>query len=114
MTVKYPPKIQCWGGISRRGKTQLVFWMGRPKSEDYCNTLESALLPAIEAYFPGRHRFLHDRDSTHTSKETQRWLQDHSVNAYLCPVRSPDLNPIEMIWNTLESRVLAHNLKTEE
>ena len=114
VTVKYPPKIQCWGGVSRKGKTQLVFWMGRPKSKDYCDTLERALLPSIRAYYPGRHRFFHDHDSTHKSKEINEWLKEHGVNTYLCPVRSPDLNPIEMIWNTLEYKVMAHNPKTED
>jgi transposase len=114
VTVKYPPKIQCWGGISRQGKTQLVFWKGRPKSKDYCDTLKRALLPAIKAYYPKQHRFLHDRDSTHKSKETLAWLEQQSINSFLCPVRSPDLNPIEMIWNTLEYKAMSHNPMTEE
>ena len=111
--VKYPPKIQCWGGICRLGKTQLAFWMGRPKSKDYCDTLERCLLPANQAYYPRKHRFLQDRDSTHTSAETSRWLDRHHVKVVMCPARSPDLNPIEMIWNTLEYKVMAHNPTTE-
>jgi hypothetical protein len=75
VTVKYPPKIQCWRGVLR---------MRRPKSKDYCDTLERALLSSIIAYYPGRHRFLHDHDSTHKSKETNEWLKDHDVNTYLC------------------------------
>lgn len=112
--VKYPPKIQCWGGISREGKTQLAFWMGRPKSADYCDTLKRCLLPAINEYYPARHRFFQDRDSTHTSKHTAKWLADNQVKVEMCPVRSPDLNPIEMIWNTLEYKTMAHNPSTEK
>ena len=34
-TTKYPPKIQIWSGISKLGKTSLVFWRNRGKSTDY-------------------------------------------------------------------------------
>lgn len=113
LKVKYPLKIQCWERICREGKTKLAFWNGRPKSSDYCDTLKRCLLPAISAYYPKGHRFLQDHDSTHTSAATQEWLSSNNIKVVMCPVRSPDLNPIEMIWNTLEYKAMAYNPQTE-
>ena len=36
-------KIQIWGGISKLGKTSLVLWKTRGKSEDYQNMIEEPL-----------------------------------------------------------------------
>ena len=43
--TKYPTKIQCWGGISFQGKTELRIWIGRQPSTHYIDTLDRYLLP---------------------------------------------------------------------
>lgn len=53
-----------------------------------------------------------DKDSCHTAKSTHKWLDESVGKWFETPAKSPDLNPIEMIWNTLESRVMAHDPKT--
>jgi transposase len=111
VSTKYTPKIQCWGAISSKGKTELVFWTGRPNHQDYINTLESSLLPFLTSTIPTRHRFQQDHDATHTCKVTEKWLDENVDKWFYTPVRSPDLNPIEMLWNTLEMRVYKHNPK---
>jgi hypothetical protein len=90
-----------------------VLWKGRPKSADYITTLGIALIPFADANMPRRWRLLQDRDTTHTSRETKRWLDENVPKTILCPAKSPDLNPIEKIWNTLETKVYRHNPKTE-
>lgn len=111
--VKYSPKIQIWGGISCSGKSQLVLWKGRGNSADYIDTLECAALPFKQWVHSSSHRFLHDWDTTHTSGQTKAWLKTNKFEVLLLPAKSPDLNPIELVWNTLEEKVLAHNPTTE-
>jgi hypothetical protein len=50
--AKYPVKIQCWGGISFRGKTKLRVWTGRQPSQHYIDTLDACLLPFANANMP--------------------------------------------------------------
>lgn len=112
--TKYTIKIQCWGGISFSGKTRLRIWTGRQPSQHYVDTLDKYLLPFADAHMPKRWRFQQDRDTTHTSKLTKSWLEEKNIFTFETPAKSPDLAPIEKIWNILEIRVYRHNPKTVE
>jgi hypothetical protein len=41
-------------------------------------------------------------DSKHTSAETNRFLIRSNIKLLKAPVASPDLNPIELIWNDMK------------
>ena len=43
-----------------------------------------------------------DNDSGHTGSMTIRWKKEHEVQYYLNAPKSPDLSPIENVWNPLK------------
>jgi transposase len=112
--TKYPLKLQCWAGISLRGLTDIVIWKGRQKTPHYIETLEKALIPFAQKAMPKRWRMLHDRDTTHTARRTEEWCDANIPITLLLPAKSPDLNPIEKIWDTLEQKVYKHKPKNEK
>lgn len=111
---KYPPKFQCWGGISKYGKTPLRIWKGRQNSIFYQETLKGTLLPWANRVLPKCWRLQQDRDTTHTSKSTQQWVEKNIPSSFFTPPKSPDLNPIEKIWAILEHRVYKRKPSTSE
>lgn len=114
-TVKHPPKLHVWGGISFHGKTELYIFTGNMDAEFYEGILKERLLPDAARMFGGRHwTFQQDGDPKHTSHRVQRWLEQHVrfISKRDWPPNSPDLNPIENLWAYLQQRVYAREPRT--
>ena len=58
-------------------------------------------------------RFVQDKDPKHSSKQVKEWLLYNVKSTFPHPPQSPDLNPIENLWDHLERKIREHTIQNQ-
>lgn len=105
-TVKHGGgSIMVWAAFSWHGVGPIAKIDGRMDRYLYKRILEQHMEPFAEENLPLRWTFMHDNDPKHTSKFVKQWLLDQHIDVLPWPPQSPDLNPIENLWNDVEEHI---------
>ena len=100
--------VHVWGAIWHGGRSALQILYQSVNGERYCQILERFLddderLPQVN------WRFQQDNAPAHRSAVVVDFLQERHVPLLEWPARSPDLNPVEHVWDYLGRKVQSEN-----
>ncbi|GFW27360.1 transposable element Tcb2 transposase [Trichonephila clavipes] len=108
---RYPTcSIMVWAGIMINGRTRLhVVANGTMTGQRY---IDEVLLPHIRLFrgaVGDKFVFMDDNATCHRTLSVQDCLDSEGIQRLVMPARSPDVNPIENVWDALGRQVAGRN-----
>ncbi|GFU47435.1 sodium-dependent dopamine transporter [Trichonephila clavipes] len=103
--------VLVWGGIMLGSRTELhIFDAGSVNGTRYCNEILVPYVRLFRGAMGLQVLFMDDNAPCHRTVAAEQLLESEDIERMDWPARSPDLNPIEHVWDFLGRRLEARTL----
>lgn len=106
--------VMVWGCMAYNGVGNIEFIESTMDKYRYLDILKSNLRQsATKIGLENGFVFQQDNDPKHTAEIVKLWLLYNVPKQLHTPPQSPDLNPIEHLWDLLERKIRQHNITSK-
>ncbi|CAG5015993.1 unnamed protein product [Parnassius apollo] len=104
-----------WSVISAKGVGRLYVVQGTMRQHQYKEVLQNRLLPTLREWFPDSENFtfMHDSAPCHKAKSVTKFLEENIIPVLPWPGNSPDMNPIENLWEITKAEIAKEMITTK-
>ncbi len=96
-------EIMVWAGVCYGQRTQVHFIDGILNTQIYGDEI---LRPIVVPFIHGHHLMLqHDNAWSHVARICTQFLEAENIPVLAWPAYSPDMSPIEHVWDALDRRI---------
>ncbi|GBM06025.1 Transposable element Tcb1 transposase [Araneus ventricosus] len=104
--------LLVWAGIAMNGRTDLyVFAGGSITAVRYRHEMPHPLVRSFIAAMGTDAIFMDNNACPHRARLVGSYLESETIPQMAWPARSPDLNPIEHVWNMLGRRIAGRRVQ---
>ncbi|MCW3101274.1 MAG: transposase-like [Chthonomonadaceae bacterium] len=108
-TLSHPIQLNIWACFSASGLGYCHIHNQNLNGKYFTRILDDNLLASADLLFTESPRqqwwLLQDNAPSHRAGVAKTWLHNHGISCLDFPPYSPDLNPIENLWQHIEKRV---------
>ena len=98
--------VMIWGGITAQHRTNVIIVEGNLTG---VRCRDEVMEPVVRVPFLRQHgphlTFQQDNARPHTARVVQQCMNENEIEVLPWPANSPDLNPIEHVWDEMERRL---------
>lgn len=98
-----------WAGVSPFGRTPLVIVRQNLNARRYINQILRPFVLPEQQRNPRMFTFRQDNARPPTANITRRFFERNNTTLLRHPAMSPDLNPIEHVWDIMGRRLRQNN-----
>lgn len=93
--------VHVWGAFCANGRSELIILDQNVTGAVYRDILAQNMIPWARRIFGDNFRFQDDNAPAHRARIVVGFMEEQHVNSLPQPALSPDLNPIEHLWDEL-------------
>ncbi len=95
--------VMVWTGVCYGQRTQVLFIDGILNEQRYRDEI---LRPIVVPFIHDHHlKLQHDNARPHVARICTQFLEAENIPVLAWPAYSPDMSPIEHVWDALDRRI---------